>query len=153
MARWTHTVGELETVSLENRKLKRKSDLNYEQAITGRNFLPFPQLSFNGQSGNLHDTDVLKQTQWGRSRKRFVPREGGDFRQSLRFPCLYGKLRINWKCTKSTSDKYFKCPPKYHIVEGFSTQTGSHTELEDATPPFSDISHPHGHEAFLIKLN
>ena len=63
MARWTHTVGELETVSLENRKLKRKSDLNYEQAITGRNFLPFPQLSFNGQSGNLHDTDVLKQTQ------------------------------------------------------------------------------------------
>ena len=60
MARWTHTVGELEIVSLEKRKLTRKIDLNYEQAITGRNFLPSPQLSFNGQNGNLHDTDVLK---------------------------------------------------------------------------------------------
>lgn len=37
--------GELEILSLEERKLKRKSDLNYEQAIIGRYFLP-PSPSF-----------------------------------------------------------------------------------------------------------
>ena len=91
--------------------------LNYGQAITGTDFLPPHQLSSNGQRGNLHITDVLKQTQWGRLGRDFCLGKVlalDDLLYPYEFVENSGLVE---KGTKCTLNKHFKSTPKYQLSD------------------------------------